>query len=172
MAALPPVQSSTKMIFSENDMNKLSHIRLLAVALMTLSGAPASHAETTLWLDSGTWHRGNCVGMQRCANSARVGVQFGSWEIGAGNNSYKRTAFHAGGMWNLLGSEGTTFRAGVWAAVSSGYGKSELRTNPFLGGLHATWAPENSSTRLQLLYVPAVGEGTTAVLQARFGIRF
>jgi hypothetical protein len=73
-----------------------------------------------------------------------------------------------GGMWQPIHIG--PVRAGAWASLVSGYTCEQLRTCVIAAGLVGTM--DYGPARLQVMYVPAVGQGTVSVWQLRGGFTF
>lgn len=91
-----------------------------------------------------------------------------SSDVGIGTNSYGNLSLNIGGLWQPV--KIGPVRAGVFASLVSGYTCEQLRTCVIVAGLAGTYEWEKAV--IQVLYVPAVGQGTVAVWQLRGGLSF
>lgn len=144
----------------------------LAIATALLIAAGSVSASDYLLADIYSIHKGQCVAV-KCAQPHRLSWQKDvghdiTADIGAGTNSYRRTSVSVGALWQPL--HYGVASAGIWAAAVSGYSTDELRTRPLAGGLVGTLTYNDA--RVQLLYVPSFGEGTTSVINLRLGVAF
>jgi hypothetical protein len=153
-------------------MNKL----LLSVLFLATT---AAHAQTAIVADTYTKHSSDCqeAYSKTCEpwqQPRRVSIQHNLTEtitadVGFGTNSYGKFSASVGALYQPLQTK--YLKAGVFAALVSGYTCEQLRTCFVAGGLAATITP-NDRVFVQILFVPAVGDGTVSVINTRIGVNF
>lgn len=148
------------------------------VLLFVLCWSTSCHAADYLVFDSYTKHSSVCQEAYSKTCEPWKQPRRVSWQhdfdnsltsdIGIGTNSYGKLSANIGGMWQPL--ELGIVKAGVFAAVVSGYSCEQLKTCVIAGGVVATVVFKTGT--LQLLYVPAIGGGTVSVINLRVGVGF
>jgi hypothetical protein len=91
-----------------------------------------------------------------------------SSDIGMGSNSYGNASVSLGAAWKPIHVAG--IRAGVWGSYVTGYTCAQLKTCNVVGGAIASFYA--GKIAIDLMYVPAIGDGTVSVTQIRGGIAF
>jgi hypothetical protein len=151
-------------------------VRWLCVAMLLSSGVCV--AEDRIMLDAYTKHTSECQSSyaKKCEpwqQPHRISWQHDfnetlSTDVGFGTNSYGGGSMHMGGAYKPL--KLGTFSAGVWGVYATGYTCAQLKTCNMLGG--AVLSGQIGKGRWDVLWVPAIGNGTVSVTQLRMGVAF
>ena len=140
--------------------------------------ALSAHAEYRIMADAYTKHSSVCQTAydktcERWEQPHRLSWQRDfendlSSDVGIGTNSYGKLSASIGGMWLPVKAGPISF--GAFGALATGYNCNQLRTCVIVGGVASSVVVGRLT--MQVLFVPAIGDGTVSVVNFRMGMGF